>query len=148
MKGRLLPPKYLNAFLVLEIGLHFIFPIQQLIHAPYTYLGFVNIGIGIVLNVYSGGFLRRMNTTIDFHETATELVVTGPFRMSRNPIYLSVIILSLGIAILLGSLITFIFPALLFLILNVFYIPSEEMTMEKTFGKEYLDYRKKVRRWI
>jgi protein-S-isoprenylcysteine O-methyltransferase Ste14 len=58
------------------------------------------------------------------------------------------VILSLGIAVLLGSLITFVFPIVLLLILDQLYIPVEERKLEETFGKEYLEYKQRVRRWI
>jgi protein-S-isoprenylcysteine O-methyltransferase Ste14 len=134
MKSKPLPPTYLNIFLVLAIGLHFILPIKRIIHSPYTYLGLVFILFGIVLNVWSTRLLKKKSQTIDFYETANRLVTDGPFRFSRNPIYLSGVILSLGIAILLGSLITFVFPIALLLILDRLYIPSEEKRLGTRFG--------------
>lgn len=148
MKGRLLPPTYLNTFIALAIALHLILPIKRITYSPYTYLGLVFVVPGVALNIWSVRLLRNKNTTIDFHGIPNELVTSGPFRISRNPIYLSGVILSLGTAILLGSLITFAFPIALFLILNGLYIPSEEVALETTFGKEYLEYKQKVRRWI
>jgi len=148
MKDRLPPPTYLNALIPLAIVLHLVLPIKRIIYSPYTYLGSILILLGVVLNIWSGRQLRKMNTTIDFYGRPSELATDGPFRISRNPIYLSGVILSLGIAILLGSLITFAFPIALFLILNGLYIPSEEEVLEKTFGREYLEYKQRVRRWI
>ncbi len=148
MRGRLLPPTYLNAFLVLAIGLHFILPIRRIIYAPYTNLGFVFILLAVYINIWAVRQLRKNNTTINFHGIPNELAANGPFRISRNPIYLSGVFLSLGIAILLGSLITFVFPIALLLILDRFYIPSDEVVLKKTFGKQYLEYIEKVRRWI
>jgi protein-S-isoprenylcysteine O-methyltransferase Ste14 len=148
LRPKVLPPNYLNATLVLQIVLHFVFPVRQLVRAPYTYLGILLLFFGLAVNVYSVGYLRRMNTTSDFNETADRLVMTGPFRTSRNPIYLSGIVVSLGIATLLGSLITFLLPLLLFLILNIWYVPSEEARLHGIFGNEYLEYKQRVRRWI
>lgn len=148
MNSKPLPPMYLNTFLVLAIGLHFILPIKRIIHSPYTYLGLIFILFGVVLNVWSSGLLTKKGTAIDFYEAPNRLVTDGPFRISRNPIYLSGVILSLGTAILLGSLITFVFPIALLMILDRHYIPSEERRLEKTFGKAYLEYKQRVRRWI
>ena len=148
MKSKLLPPAYLNTFLVLAIGLHFILPINSIIHAPYTYLGCVFILFGVVLNLWSLRLLKNNRAPIDFYEEPNRLVTDGPFGISRNPIYLSGVILSFGIAILLGSLITFVFPIALLVILDGCYIPFEEKRLEKTFGTKYLDYKQKVRRWI
>jgi protein-S-isoprenylcysteine O-methyltransferase Ste14 len=148
MKKKLIPPKFLNGFLVLAIGLHFIIPIRQIINSPYTFLGFIIIFLGIALDIWSVIVLKKNNTTTDFDTKSTRLVTNGPFSISRNPIYLSGVILSLGISILLGSLITFVFPIALFMILNKYHIPFEEMKLKKTFGPEYLKYKQRVRRWI
>ena len=148
MKKNLPPPKYLNMFLILVIVLHFFWPIKRIILAPFNYLGLGFILIGVVLNVWSAKVLREKKTTIDFYEIPNSLVVTGPFSRSRNPIYLSGVILSFGLAILLGSLIAFLFPIALLVILDRLYIPSEEKSLEKTFGGRYLDYKNKVGRWI
>jgi protein-S-isoprenylcysteine O-methyltransferase Ste14 len=58
------------------------------------------------------------------------------------------LILSLGIALFLGSLITFVFPILLFIILEGYYIPKEEEALNKAFGETYEDYKHRVRRWV
>jgi len=62
--------------------------------------------------------------------------------------YLGMLIILIGIAILMGSLITFIFPIIFFVIINWFFIPMEEKNMEIKFGKKYSEYKNKVRRWI
>ena len=103
---------------------------------------------GLFLNVWSTRLLKEKNQWIDFYETTNRLVTDGPFRFSRNPVYLSGVILSLGIAVLLGSLITLVFPIALLLILDRLYIPIEEDRLETEFGKEYLEYKQRARRWI
>lgn len=148
MRDRLPSPTYLNIFLLLAIGLHFILPIRRIIYTPYTYLGLVFILLGAALNLWAVRILNVSKTTIDFHGIPNKLVIAGPFRFSRNPIYLSGVILSLGIAILLGSLVTFIFTIVLILILDRFYIPSEEVELNKMFGNRYHEYKQKVRKWI
>jgi protein-S-isoprenylcysteine O-methyltransferase Ste14 len=147
VKTKILPPTYLSALLLLQIAAHFILPTQQIVHAPYVYLGIVLLAIGLALNVYCVRYLERQNTTSDFLETANRLVVTGPFRRSRNPIYLSGVLLSFGLAVFLGSLITFAIPILIFLTLNSIHIPDEERRLERLFGKEFLEYKQQVRRW-
>jgi protein-S-isoprenylcysteine O-methyltransferase Ste14 len=148
LKNKPFPPTYLNALLILEIALHFLFPIRQIIYTPYTYLGAVLFTIGLALNAYSVRYLERLNTTSNFQETAQRLVVTGPFRRSRNPIYLSGVLLVLGLAILLGSLIAFTIPISILLILNSVHIPYEEQRLEERFGEEYLAYKRRARRWF
>jgi protein-S-isoprenylcysteine O-methyltransferase Ste14 len=76
------------------------------------------------------------------------LMTGGPFGFSRNPMYLGMLIWLVGLAILLGSLIAFLFPILLFLLANFLLIPTEERRMEHQFGKQYVAYRQRVRRWL
>lgn len=147
MSYKPLPPRYLNILLVLELGIHFILPIARIIHSPYRYLGIIIILLGLSLNVWATSQLRQV-TAIGYFRIPTRLEMSGVFRISRNPIYLSGVIVSSGIAILLGSLITFIFPIVLAIILNCVYIPFEETKLEEIFGKEYKNYKEKVRRWI
>ena len=127
---------------------HLIFPIQILVHLPLRYLGLGVIFLGIALNHCAVGQLRKMLTSVEFDEIPTRLVTDGPFRISRNPIYLGGVIVLLGIAILLGSLITFVFPVILFLVLDRIYIPLEESQMEEIFGADYIEYKQAVRRWV
>jgi protein-S-isoprenylcysteine O-methyltransferase Ste14 len=134
--------------LAMSVGLHFVAPITIIVSPPYTYFGSIAIIFGIALNIWSVVLLRTENTNIEFSEAPNKLIIRGAFRISRNPIYLSGVIVSLGIAVLLGSLITFLFPIALLLILDRVYIPFEEAKLYDTFGEEYVKYRKKVRRWL
>ena len=143
-----MPPSYLNLFLLLAVALHFLLPVQHVIHPPFTYLGIPLILTGLTLNVWSVSFLRKRETTIEFNQSPTRLVTDGPYRFSRNPIYLSGLIISLGIALFLGSLITFVFPILLFIILERYYIPKEDESLKKAFGETYQNYKQSVRRWV
>lgn len=61
--------------------------------------------------------------------------------------YLGGVIVLIGVAMLLGSLVSFCFPVLLFLLLDLIYIRSEEREMEERFGIDYLEYKQTVRRW-
>jgi protein-S-isoprenylcysteine O-methyltransferase Ste14 len=148
MRRKLIPPKVFNAFLVLAVILHFVLPIKMVVFGPYKFLGLLLLFIGSGLNVWSASHLSGKDTTSDFHEAPSALVVDGPFRISRNPIYLSGVVITLSLAVLLGSLITFVFPAVMWLVLNQFHIPAEEGVLAQTFGEEYLEYKRQVRRWI
>lgn len=143
-----IPPSYLNLFPLLAVIFHFLIPIKILIPPPFTYLGILLIVLGLTLNIWSVRILREHQTTTEYNRAPSSLVMSGPFRLSRNPIYLSGVILLTGIAIFLGSLITFVFPILILLILEIIYIPSEEEILGNTFSDEYRSYKQKVRRWL
>lgn len=143
-----IPPRYFNVFLVLGILLHYLMPVKIMIRPPFTYLGIILIVLGLNFNIWAVRILNENQTTIDFDKDPSDLVTNGPFRISRNPIYLSGVMLSAGIAIFLGSVITFVFPLIFLLILDRAYIPAEEETLENIFGDEYRSYKMRVRRWL
>jgi protein-S-isoprenylcysteine O-methyltransferase Ste14 len=62
--------------------------------------------------------------------------------------YVGFVALLMGCSILSGNLLSFLSPLFLFVILNWMFIPYEEEKMENTFGGKYLDYKKRVRRWL
>lgn len=147
-KGDLEPPTYFLICLVLIIGLHFILPIMQIIHAPYRFIGIIFIGIGLWLNLWADGLFKRGNTTVKPFRKSSVLILEGPFRFSRHPMYLGMVIALLGMAIILGSLVTFLPPIALFITMQMAFIRYEEKAMEETFGEEYLDYKNHVRCWL
>lgn len=146
MKKILNPPAYLFTFLILGLFLHFVFPIKKLVYFPWNLLGIVLIVFGSVLNVWADSLFKKEKTTIKPFEKPSVLVVTGPFRLSRHPMYLGMVMLLLGVAVLLGSLSSFLAPLLMFISCEKFFIPHEEKSLEKIFGGEYKEYRKRVRR--
>lgn len=148
MKNKILPPRYFIIFLLLSIGLHFIFPIKKIIFPPYTYLGWLLIMFGIILNIWSDLLFKRKKTTVKPHKTPSSLETSGPFRISRHPMYLGMAAILLGTTILHGTLITFLFPIIFVILMEIKFIPIEEKNLEKVFGKKYLDYKREVRRWI
>jgi protein-S-isoprenylcysteine O-methyltransferase Ste14 len=148
MPPKLMPPTYFMVLLVLSIVLHVVFPIKTILHAPYTYLGLFSIVFGIILNLWADALFKKRSTPVKPHELPTSLEVSGPFRISRHPMYLGMAAILLGLAILLGSAITFVFPVLFILVMELLFIPMEDRNLEQAFGAEYQAYKKRVRRWI
>lgn len=143
-----MPPTYFLIFLVLSILLHFIFPIKKIIFYPYTKIGWLFIIFGVVLNIWADKIFKKEKTTIKPGEKSKKLVIQGPFKISRHPIYLGMASVLLGTALIHGSLVGFIFPIIFIILMEILFIPFEEKSMEKTFSKKYLNYKKNVRRWI
>jgi protein-S-isoprenylcysteine O-methyltransferase Ste14 len=77
-----------------------------------------------------------------------KLIVTGVYRYVRNPMISGVLIILLGESIAILSLSIFAWMILFFLINNVFFLVYEEPNLGKRFGKDYLDYKKNIPRWI
>jgi len=146
---RFVPPDYLFVFVVLQLLLHYLFPVFIVVFYPYVYLGVILIFLGLYLNIiWVTRIFRKNKTTVRPEEIPTALVTSGFFRYSRNPTYFGMALSLFGVSILIGSLITFIIPFLFILLTGLFTIPLEEKNLEKKFGRKYLNYKKKVRRWI
>jgi len=148
MKKRIMPPMFFYIGILLIILLHFIFPVLQIIYYPYTLLGILLIIFGIISNIWAWLLFNKNKTTQNPFKNPDKFVTKGIYRISRNPMYLGMLLILMGISVLLGSLITFIFPIGFFIIIRNLFIPLEEKNLKNKFGKKYLEYKNKVRRWI
>jgi protein-S-isoprenylcysteine O-methyltransferase Ste14 len=134
--------------IVLPILFHYLFPVLVIVPAPYTYLGLILIFLALALATWAAMTFRKTGTSYQLHGEVSYLVTSGPFRFSRNPMYLAMVIWLVGLALLLGSLIAFLFPVLLFLPANFLIIPAEERSLKQMFEEQYSKYRQRVRRWL
>lgn len=92
-------------------------------------------------------FARAGTPVIPFKPT-TALVVDGPYRLSRNPIYLGMAALYVGLAFLLGILWSLLFLPFVLIAVDRLIIAREEPYLERKFGQDYVEYKERVRRWI
>jgi len=148
MQSKIMPPTYFLMAIVLSVVLHFVLPIKKVIFPPYTYSGGLFIIFGGVLNLWTDALFKKMKTRVKPYEDATEIITQGPFKISRHPMYLGMTAVLVGIAVLHGTIISFLFPVFFFIVCEIFFIKFEEKSMERIFGQKYLDYKVKVRRWI
>jgi protein-S-isoprenylcysteine O-methyltransferase Ste14 len=143
-----LPPVYFLVALALMALLDYVVPVFPLVAKPYRDAGFVFMALGFALAAWAALLFRLARTGIRPFRPATALVTHGPYRLTRNPMYLGMTGILLGAAILLGSLTPFIvIPAFMALIAERFVSREEEM-LEQTFGRPYADYKARVRRWL
>ena len=92
-------------------------------------------------------FFLTKNTII-LIKPASSLQTTGIYGITRNPMYISLAFLYIGITCLIGNWWNIILFPLLFLIIQEYIIKREEKYLERAFGVKYLDYKKNVRRWL
>jgi protein-S-isoprenylcysteine O-methyltransferase Ste14 len=143
-----IPPLYFLAALLLMALLHQVLPLAQILFAPYRYAGVALMALAVALILWAVLLFRRAGTGIVPFSPATALVLGGPYRFTRNPMYLGMAGTLLGAALLMGSLSPFaVIPAFMALIADRFIAPEEAM-LERAFGREYLDYKAKVSRWL
>ncbi len=106
------------------------------------------IACAIALDVWAFMTFRTNNANMMPHKAASQLLMTGPFAHSRNPIYLANVMIVTGFGFALGSRWFLFGAAILFLLLQELAIKREEKHMEANFGAQWNDYTKAVRRWI
>jgi len=94
-----------------------------------------------------GQFLKSKNTLITI-KPASSLQTTGIYSITRNPMYMGLAIVYLAITCFIGNWWNIILLPLLLLIVQEYIIKHEEIYLERRFGKEYLDYKSKVGRWL
>ncbi len=150
--GVIAPPPFIYlGGLALGLILHRLLPLKYL---PRTVRGIGltlgSTGISMGLTVLITGF-RQMNkaqTNINPTHPATTIVTEGPFRFTRNPLYLGMTLIYVGITFLVNSSwMIIILPGVLSL-MNIGVIAREERYLEGKFGAQYLDYKQRVRRWL
>jgi protein-S-isoprenylcysteine O-methyltransferase Ste14 len=90
----------------------------------------------------------KAKTTFDARNTTTSLVTTGIYKISRNPAYLSLVLLYIGISFIINSIWILILVVPAFYSIQKFCIKREEKYLEGKFGYQYLAFKKQVRRWI
>ncbi len=103
---------------------------------------------GILLVLWTILVLRQHQTTVLPHRAASSLVTRGPFRLSRNPIYLGFVLLHLACGLSLGSpgILLMLFPV--FYVMNAHVIAEEEAFHHRKFGEQWEAYSRSVRRWV
>ncbi len=142
------PPHIAFTLLVLSWLLDYMFPQFRIISGGYKYIGLLIIVIGLSITFYSFYLFKKNKTPILPGTKPTFVVMKGPYKFTRNPMYIGVIMGLAGISLLFGNLLTIISPVIFFFAMDFVYIPFEEKLLEGIFGKKYLDYKKKVRRWV
>jgi protein-S-isoprenylcysteine O-methyltransferase Ste14 len=128
--------------------IHLVFPIPIATAAVTMPVGVFLVVVSILLVVAAARELAKARTAFDVRKPTTCLVRGGVFRLSRNPVYFSMLLLCVGIALLANSaaLLALSLPAGSALCLLV--IRKEERYLEQKFGSTYLAYKTSVRRWI
>jgi protein-S-isoprenylcysteine O-methyltransferase Ste14 len=104
--------------------------------------------LGILLNLLADRDLKKHKTTVKPFERSKGLATEGVFNITRNPMYLGMVLILLGLAILLGSATPFAVVPILGVVFQCFFIHPEERMLEETFGKRFRQYKGRVRRWI
>lgn len=147
-KKKPLPPTYFISSILLIIIIDFLFPIITFIYFPWNLLGLPLLAAGGALNILADRDFKRYKTTVKPYEHASVLITKGVFRISRNPMYLGMVLFLLGESILFGSLSPFFISIIYLVLIDFIFLRTEEKMLLEKFGEEYKTYKNKVRRWI
>ena len=143
-----LPPLIYGAAFALGLTIHFLLPVQLLPRNLALWIGALLIPVSFAIVASSIRTMDRAKTTHDVRRPSTAVVTNGPFRFSRNPMYLSMMLLYLGVASMINSLWMFLLAVPLVAVMQRGVIKREERYLERKFGEEYLCYKARARRWI
>lgn len=143
-----LQPPVLTMLIVVGAGLlQFVLgPWDTLLRMPMV--GLLLMALGFCVMLWARGRFTARKTTLFVGTRSSQLVCDGPFKFSRNPMYVGVVISLLGMALWVGTLPLYMAAPLAFLIFNTVHIPHEERMLRDVFGARYLAYSKEARRWL
>ncbi len=143
-----LPPLLYLLGLAAGFTLHLLAPVS-IVSRPLAYvLAIALLVAGIGLGSWARLHLKRRGTPVDPRKPTTALVTDGPYRYSRNPLYLRVTLLYLGVAFLVNDIWSLAVLPCVLVALYLAVIRREERYLEAKFGDDYRAYRTRVRRWL
>lgn len=142
------PPVLLVIHLLAVYFLNRFLPLPFAFPGILIWVGYALIFVGLVLAFGAVSRFVRARTTLDPHGSVSDIVTSGVYSFSRNPIYLGFACLLIGFPFIVGSYWGLILSPLFVLLMNALVIQQEEAYLEKKFGEAYTSYQSRVRRWL
>jgi protein-S-isoprenylcysteine O-methyltransferase Ste14 len=144
---KMLPPHYFAASLISMLTLGYFFE-ERLLPDTWHLVGIAPIVLGVVFAGVAARQFTKAKTNIVPLTISTTLVTNGIFTVTRNPMYVGMVAILIGTALLLNDLWPWFVIALFWLVIRIGFVRHEETLMEQTFGKQYVEYKARVRRWL
>ncbi|MGB8411322.1 MAG: isoprenylcysteine carboxylmethyltransferase family protein [Candidatus Binatus sp.] len=144
---KIYPPLLAGALVLGTLALHFLLPEERTV-GWYQVIGLLVVAFGAGLSCFAAAIFQARGTTRNPYGEPTTLVAQAPYTWTRNPMYLGVAAMLMGLAIFFSSIAMLLAPAVFFAVIDRMVIPREEETLERLFGNDYTDYKNRVRRWI
>ena len=146
--GLVRPPLVYLISLVSGTVIHLVAPLPFLPVSLAVPLGVPLVAVAVALFSFSVAKFRAAGTPVPARKPTSAIVRTGPYRFSRNPIYLAFSLFQLGIAIWVNSVWLLATLVGAVALIHSVVIPKEEQYLERKFGAQYLEYKVSVRRWL
>lgn len=142
------PPLIFATCALLGAGAHWLWPLPLLPALAARVIGAALAVAAGTQAIWAARSMRRAGTNVNPSQPALAIVVAGPYAYTRNPMYLSLCTLQVGLGLLLNGLLPVLFIIPLALILQFGVIKREERYLTAKFGENYLAYQRRVRRWV
>ena len=124
----------------------------DIIPQPYNLIGVLFIPVGMFLVIWANYALLHIGKiglrNREPMQRPSNLVLDGPYRFTRNPIYLGNLLMLLGLVIVWSSIVTAFILILVYIVFRYIFIKKEEIILEEEFGDEYREFKKRVKRWL
>ena len=143
-----IPPIIYLIGLFLGLLIHYFYPIGFLPEPVSDWFGVLLILVSIPIAVFALLALKQAETPLDVRKPTTAIVTDGIYRFSRNPMYVSLTLVYLGIACWVNSLWILLLAVPVVVVVDQGIIKREERYLEQKFSGEYMRYKSEVRRWI
>ncbi len=145
---RIPPPAIYAGVFGIGFFLERLFPLMALPSGFSKGLSLICAGISAILGLWSFAWFLRKRTSLLPFKPSTVLVTSGPYRFTRNPMYLSLLFVYMGCAFWFDVFWAIVLAPVVIAIVRYYVIAGEERYLEHAFGRDYLEYKKRVRRWI
>ncbi len=142
------PPVVALLYIIAAVMLGTFVPIPLVVPGILRTIGFVLVIFGFVLGAAAFTEFRKAGTTLDPHGSVKNIVTSGIYRITRNPIYLGFLLLVIGLPLNLGHYWGFLISPFFVLTMNRLVIEHEESYLEEKFWGVYSEYKSRVRRWL
>lgn len=148
MKNRVQPPHIVLLAMLVMVLLHYALPLAVLLPLPWNMFGVIPVVFGLALNQAALRALKQVGTTTHTRGMPSALVTEGVFRLSRHPIYLGMLCVLTGSALILGTLAPLLVVPVFAWTVERLFIAHEEQRLSKRFGQAWAGYASEVRRWV
>jgi len=142
------PPLVMLAHLLAAFLLNWLIPLPLGFSKPLEWTGYILVFAGLGFAVSAVSQFGKMRTTLDPHGSVSAIVTSGPYRFSRNPIYLGFVFTLIGLPLALENYWGAVLSPLLMVSMVQLVIKHEEAYLENKFKDVYTSYKSRVRRWL
>jgi protein-S-isoprenylcysteine O-methyltransferase Ste14 len=143
------PPIAWALAIVAGVAANWLYPWRFVLESiPRVWVGGTVLALGVALAAWAIVTMHKTGTRVETYKPTTTIVANGPYRLTRNPIYIGMFLGQIGLAIGLDNLWLLVMLVPFGLVIRYGVIAREEAYLERKFGSIYLDYKSRTRRWL